>query len=97
MTAAKGWFGLGRGPRWVGVAVIVLGLIALAGGIGGGILEMFLELQERSQGPALDESLLPSGVVGALAEFTQALAAAPQWLALIVVGIFLVGWGATML
>ena len=37
MAKAKGWFGLGRAPRWVGAAVIVIGLLSMAGGIGGGI------------------------------------------------------------
>jgi hypothetical protein len=97
MAKAKGLFGLGKAPRWVGAAVIVLGLLAMAGGIGGGILQMFLELQREASGPALGTSALPTGIMDALVEFMQALAAAPQWLALTILGIFLVGWGATML
>jgi hypothetical protein len=97
MTKAKGRFGLGKAPKWVGAAVIVIGLIAIAGGIGGGILQMLLELQEEAKGPGLEISMLPTGIMEALAKFMQALAAAPQWLALTILGIFLVGWGANML
>ena len=97
MAKAKGWFGLTKTPRWVGAAVIVLGLIAMAGGIAGGILQMFLELQREANGPALSGSSLPTGVIETLVEFMQALAAAPQWLALTILGIFMVGWGAAML
>jgi hypothetical protein len=97
MAKAKGLFGLGKVPRWVGAAVIVLGLLAMAGGIGGGILQMFLELQREASGPALGTSVVPTGIMDALVEFMQALAAAPQWLALTILGIFLVGWGAAML
>jgi len=77
--------------------VIVIGLIAMAGGIAGGILQMLLDLQRESQGLTLGESLVPTGVIEVLVEFMQALAAAPQWLALTILGIFMVGWGAAML
>ena len=97
MTKTKGWFGLGNAPKWVGAAVIVIGLIAMTAGIGGGILQMLLELQENAKGPGLETAILPTGVIETLIEFMQALAAAPQWLALTILGIFLVGWGATML
>lgn len=97
MAKAKGLFGLGKAPKWVGAAVIVLGLLAMAGGIGGGILQMFLELQQELSGPALGEPSMPTGVIDALVVFMQALAIAPQWLALTILGIFLVGWGASML
>ena len=97
MAKAKGWFGLGKAPKWVGAAVIVIGLISMTGGIGGGILQMLLELQEEAKGPGLETSVLPTGVIETLVEFMQALAAAPQWLALTILGVFLVGWGATML
>jgi hypothetical protein len=96
MAKAKGWFGLRKGPRWVGAAVILLGLLAMAGGIGGGILQMLVELQRAVNGPAMGISL-PTGIMDALVEFMQALASAPQWLALTILGIFLVAWGATML
>jgi len=96
-TEAKGWFGLRRPPRWVGAAVIVIGLLAMAGGIGGGILKMLVDLQKEAKAPGFDAVVLPTGMMGALVEFMQALAAAPQWLALTTLGIFLVAWGATML
>jgi hypothetical protein len=79
------------------VAVILLGLIAMAGGIAGGILQMLLGLQSESQGLTFGEVSVPSGVIDVLIEFMQALAAAPQWLSLTILGIFMVGWGATML
>jgi hypothetical protein len=97
MAKAKGWFGLRKPPRWVGAAVILIGLISMVGGIGGGILQMFVQLQREAQGPALGGPSLPTGLMETLVEFMQALAAAPQWLALTILGIFLVAWGAAML
>ena len=97
MAKAKGWFGLTKTPKWVGAAVIVLGLIAMAGGIGGGIMQMFLELQREAGGPSMGTPAMPTGAMDALVEFMQALATAPQWLALCILGIFMVGWGAAML
>ena len=94
---AKGWFGMGRAPKWVGAAVILIGLLAMLGGISGGILQMFLDLQAQASGPAMETATLPTGLMDALVEFMQALASAPQWLALTILGIFLVAWGATML
>jgi hypothetical protein len=97
VAKAKGWFGFKKAPRWVGIALILLGLIAMAGGIAGGIMQMLIDLQRESQGLTLGETAVPTGVIEVLVQFMQALAAAPQWLALIILGIFLVGWGASML
>jgi hypothetical protein len=97
MTEAQGWFGIKKPPKWVGGTVIAIGLLAMVGGIGGGILEMFLELRQELSGPGLEVPALPTGFIEALIEFMQALASAPQWLALAILGIFMVGWGASML
>ena len=97
MAKAKGWFRLRKPPMWVGAAVIVIGLLSMAGGIGGGILHMLLELQAEAKGLAMGGTALPTGMIETLIEFMRALTSAPQWLALTILGIFLVGWGATML
>jgi hypothetical protein len=97
LTEAQGWFGIKKPPKWVGGTVIAIGLLSMVGGIGGGILEMFVELQNELNGPGLGMPELPTGFIEALIEFMQALASAPQWLALAILGIFLVSWGASML
>jgi uncharacterized membrane protein len=82
----------------LGVILIVLGLIAITAGIGGGIATMFLELRRKAQANRTFSALdLPVEFIQALTEFLKALTAAPQWAALIVVGILLVGWGGFML
>ena len=85
-TEAKGWFGLRKAPKWVGAAVILIGLIAMAGGIAGGILKMLVDLQKEANTPGFDAVSVPTQMMEALVEFMQALASAPQWLALTILG-----------
>ncbi len=88
------------GTTIVGIILIVLGVIALFGGIAGGVAKMFLDIRQQLQkgasGNAL-ATLLPTELIKALTELVKALTAAPQWLALTVIGIILVGLGAAYL
>lgn len=83
----------------LGWVLIAVGVVAIVAGIGGGIARMFLELKAqagagKSFGPSGIE--LPTELLKALTEFLGALVKAPVWLALVVIGIALVAWGATM-
>jgi hypothetical protein len=85
------------GTTVVGIILIVIGVLALLGGIGGGLAELFLETKkkwEQGQSGVFD---LPVETIKALKEFLDALAKAPKWLALSILGIFLIGWGGSML
>lgn len=84
-------------PTLIGILLIVIGFIALLAGIGGGIAQMFKELQAKYSGGFSGPLTFPVQVVEALTKFVQALAKAPLWLALTVVGILLIAWGGTML
>lgn len=88
------------GNTVIGIILIVLGVIALFGGIAGGVAKLFLdiknEVKKGAAGNALTD-LLPTELIKALTEFLKALTAAPQWLALTVIGILLIGLGSTYL
>jgi hypothetical protein len=82
----------------LGVIIVVLGIIALTAGIGGGIAAMFLDLKRQVENSrAFGIGDLPTEFIQALTEFLKALATSPQWAALIVVGILLVGWGGFLI
>jgi hypothetical protein len=79
----------------VGVVLVILGLIALATGIAGGVAQIFLDLRKQlEQGRSFGPAELPTEVLQALTEFTEALTKAPQWLALVIIGLLLVIYGS---
>lgn len=88
------------GNTVVGILLIVIGFVALMGGIAGGIAKMFKEIQNQVKkgvvGSALT-NLLPTDLIKALTGFVKALSEAPQWLALVMIGMLLIGWGAAYL
>jgi hypothetical protein len=81
----------------VGWVLIVLGVVAIAAGVGGGIATMFKEIQKRANEGAADLPGLPSGLIDSLVKFLEALTKAPVWLALVIIGLLLVAWGGTMI
>ncbi len=88
------------GNTVVGILLIIIGFVALMGGIGGGIARMFQDIQNQIKKGAFGSALtnlLPTDLIKALTEFVKALSAAPQWLALTMIGILLIGWGAAYL
>jgi hypothetical protein len=82
----------------LGIFLIVIGLIALGFGIGGGIVTMILDLRRRARDEAAAGGLdvFPSEAIKALTEFLKALAAAPQWLALAILGLVLIVYGSAL-
>jgi hypothetical protein len=80
--------------QFLGSIIIVIGVIAIASGVGGGIATMFKEIQQRRH---YGLEMLPVEWLKALTEFLKALTKAPTWLALIVVGMALLAWGGKML
>lgn len=81
---------------FVGVALAVVGLAAAFFGVAGGIARMLKDLAAaaaaQSDGlPGAIDSL--SGLTRALTEFVTTLVAAPQWLAMVVVGCGLILFG----
>ena len=90
------------GTPVLGWILIVIGIVALVAGIAGALAKMFAEIKKDLQGDAarargLGGIELPTEFMKALTEFMKALAAAPLWLALTIIGIFLIGWGGTMI
>lgn len=86
------------GSTILGIVLIVIGVIAIAAGVGGGIAKMFLELKKQAAGAASFGALnLPVKTIEALTKFLETLIKAPIWLALVIVGILLVAWGGAML
>lgn len=85
------------GSTVLGIVLIVIGVIAILAGIGGGIAKMFLDLKEQSKAAGFGVLDLPIKTMEALTKFLEALTKAPQWLALTIIGIFLVAWGGTLL
>lgn len=82
----------------LGWILIVLGLLASVAGIGGGIATMFQEIQKKvDKNRSFSGDFLPTEFLKALTEFVEALTKAPLWLALTVIGFFLIGWGGTLL
>lgn len=86
------------GTTVLGWILIVIGLIATVAGIGGGIAKMFKEITRKAnEDSAYGFAALPTELFKALMEFLEALAKAPLWLALIIVGFVLIAWGGAML
>ena len=82
------------GTAVLGWIAIVVGLVALIGGIGGGIVKMFVEIKK---GGAFGPGSLPTEFIKAMTKFTEALTKAPLWLALVIIGLVLLVWGGTMI
>ena len=83
----------------VGVVLVVLGVIAIAAGIGGGIAQMVKDLKKTAAGPqagALTD-LLPTETLKAFTEFVKTVGQQPVWLGLVAVGILLVFMGGRAL
>ena len=82
----------------LGWILIVLGVIATAAGIGGGVAAMFKEIRRKAEeNAAFGPTALPVEFLKALTEFLNALVKAPVWLALVIIGFALIAWGGTNL
>lgn len=82
----------------LGIFLIALGIVSLISGIAGGIQKMLLELQkEAAEVQHFGISDLPTTFIEALTKLLEALIKAPAWLALVIIGIFLIAWGGSML
>lgn len=85
------------GTGVLGWILIVLGVIATAAGVGGGIAQMFKDIKKAADAGAFAPVSLPTDLIKALTEFLKELVKAPVWLALIIIGLTLIGWGGTMI
>lgn len=82
----------------VGFILIIFGLLVMGSGIVGGIAKMAQELRSSAQAAgAVPSEDLPTGFIEAMTKFLEALADAPEWLAITVIGLVLVFVGASML
>jgi len=82
----------------LGIVLTVLGVIAIASGIAGGITQMVKELKKKAEGPQSGglTDLLPTEFLKALTEFVQTVGQQPIWLALVILGIVLVFMGGRL-
>jgi hypothetical protein len=81
----------------LGWLLIVVGQLAILAGVVGGITTMFQEIRRKAtQGKSFGLDLLPTEFIKALTGLVKALKDAPTWLALVIIGILLVGWGAIL-
>jgi hypothetical protein len=87
------------GQTVLGIVLVVLGVIAIAAGIGGGIAQMVKELKKRAAGPQAGGllDLLPTETLKAFTEFVKTVGQQPTWVALVAVGILLVFMGGRVL
>ena len=81
----------------LGWILVVIGLVATLAGVVGGIAAMFKNVEQDASRGALGPGVLPTEFVKALTELVKVLIKAPQWLAMVVVGILLVLLGAPMI
>jgi len=82
----------------VGIILIVLGILFILAGFVGGVVQMIKDLKKKFEAAKTPKDVdFPVRFIEALIKFLEALLKAPVWLALIFIGIFLVGWGGTML
>jgi hypothetical protein len=82
----------------VGIVLMLLGVVTLAFGVAGGIAKMIKDLR-RTPAEALEVDPIASleKLLKALTALLKTLIIAPGWLALVVVGFGLVGFGAWLL
>ena len=79
----------------VGYTLIVLGLLAIAAGIAGGIAKMIISLKrEIRQATVGVDDIMPTEWLKALTEFVTK---APEWVVLIVIGMVLLVYGGTLI
>ncbi len=76
---------------WIGIILIIVGIISTIAGIAGGIIKMFKELSGK--GPIAP----PTDFIKALTDLLKALIKAPTWLALVIIGFALIGLGGSFL
>lgn len=78
----------------VGIALMIVGCIAIIGGVVGALVAMVKELR-RTPSAASEGGFLEglAKVITAVTEFIKALVTSPVWLALVVIGALLVGFG----
>jgi len=82
-------------PPVVGYILIVLGLIAIAAGIAGGIAKMVLSFKKESlRAAVVIDDLLPTEWLKA---FTEFVTKAPEWVVLIVIGMALLVYGGMLI
>ena len=81
----------------LGAILIGVGLVATVAGIAGGIATMFLNIRRQASSFGGFDEVLPTELVKALTEFLKGLTNAPQWLALTVIGLLLIGAGSGMI
>jgi high-affinity Fe2+/Pb2+ permease len=85
-------------PHLIGTTLIILGILFILAGFVGGIARMFRRAAEKARnGKPVEERDLPTKFIETLIAFLAALLKAPVWLAMVFIGLFLAGWGVTML
>ena len=72
----------------------VLGIIAIAAGLVGGIVTMFKQLSRKGDVEKLTAIDELTAFIQAMTQLLQALVASPVWLALVIIGILLVFGGS---
>jgi hypothetical protein len=85
------------GTTVVGILLLIIGFVALLAGIGGGVAQMFKDIQKQFQAGQSGLFSFPTQTLEALTKFIEALTKAPLWLALTILGILLIAWGGSML
>lgn len=79
----------------IGILLMILGVIAVAVGIGGGIAKMIRDFRDTPAASADGDPFEAlEKLIKALTAFLEALIKAPVWLSLVVVGFALVTFGA---
>ena len=74
----------------LGLACIVLGILSISAGIGGGIMTMI----RTPKAYGIEESNnIFTEFINALGTLTQALTAAPTWIAMNIIGLILIFFG----
>lgn len=78
----------------VGIALMIIGAVVLLFAVGGGIAQMIKDLNGPSASEGGDPYVQLEALFKALNEFLRTLIRAPTWLALVIVGFAMVGFGA---
>jgi hypothetical protein len=81
----------------LGWALIIIGVIAILGGVSGGIAKLVKDIFSSGQPKSFSDLGAAAEFITALTSFLNALIRAPIWLALIIIGIFLIAWGGSLI
>jgi hypothetical protein len=77
----------------VGIALMIIGVVAILAGIAGAIVTMVKELRHGPSAATEGRLGAIAKIITAVTEFVKTLVTSPVWIALVVLGIVLVGFG----